>query len=335
MKPTLPTPWGRNVSVTDRLDGCQRRHQAAGYPLGVSYKYFDDNGGYLAALITYYACVSLFPLLLLMSTVLGFVLAGNPHLQDQILHSALARCPVVGSRLGDPKRIGGGPVGLVVGIVGALLGGLGVAQVAQYAMNTAWAVPRNSRSNPLKARGRSLLLLATVGPAVAGTMVLSTLGASSAGSLGPIVKVAVLLASVAIYAGAFVFATARDLSARRRPWCRRGRGHLAVAADLWRGQFGPRHQGCLRHQRRLRARPGPARLPLHQRHRRSALRGGQRRPRRSPVPQIAPHPRLPTRSTSPAETDAPTPARPKPSDPKASKTLTSGTTPQTSPDKPH
>ena len=206
------------MSLTDRLDGFQRRHHAAGYPLGVLYKYFDDNGGYLAALITYYAFVSLFPLLLLMSTVLGFVLAGNPHLQDQILHSALSQFPVVGSQLGDPKRIGGGPVGLVIGILGALYGGLGVAQATQYAMNTAWAVPRNSRPNPFKARGRSVVLLVTVGLAVVGTTALSTLGASNAGSLGPILKVLVLVASVAINAGAFIFAfrfaAARDLSAR-------------------------------------------------------------------------------------------------------------------------
>ncbi len=206
------------MSLTDRLDGFQRRHHAAGYPLGVIYKYFDDNGGYLAALITYYAFVSLFPLLLLMSTVLGFVLAGNPHLQDQILHSALSQFPVVGSQLGDPKRIGGGPVGLVIGILGALYGGLGVAQATQYAMNTAWAVPRNSRPNPFKARGRSVVLLVTVGLAVVGTTALSTLGASNAGSLGPILKVLVLVASVAINAGAFIFAfrfaAARDLSAR-------------------------------------------------------------------------------------------------------------------------
>jgi len=206
------------MSVTDRLDSFQRRHHAAGYPLAVVYKYVDDNGGYLAALITYYGFVSLFPLLLLMSTVLGFVLVGNPHLQEQILHSALSQFPVVGSQLGDPRHIGGGPVGLVVGILGALFGGLGVAQAGQYAMNTAWAVPRNSRPNPFKARGRSLLLLVTVGLAVVGTTVLSTFGASSAGSLGLILKVLVLLFSVAINAGAFVFAfrfaAARNLTVR-------------------------------------------------------------------------------------------------------------------------
>ena len=204
--------------VNERLDGFQRRHPAAGYPLAVLYKYFDDTGSYLAALITYYAFVSLFPLLLLMSTVLGYVLTGHPDLQHQILHSALSQFPVVGADLGNPKRIGGGIPGLVIGIIGSLYGGLGVAQAVQYAMNTAWAVPRNSRPNPFKARGRSLLLLATAGLAVLGTTALSTLGASNAGSLGLILKMLVLLASVAVNTTVFIFAfriaAARDLSVR-------------------------------------------------------------------------------------------------------------------------
>ena len=61
------------------LDRFQRRHPAAGFPLAVFYKYFDDSGGDLASLIAYYGFVSLFPLLL--STVLGFLLAGDQHLQ--------------------------------------------------------------------------------------------------------------------------------------------------------------------------------------------------------------------------------------------------------------
>lgn len=43
------------------LDGLQQRSRAAGFVIAVVYKYIDDQGGYLAALITYYAFVSLFP----------------------------------------------------------------------------------------------------------------------------------------------------------------------------------------------------------------------------------------------------------------------------------
>src|SRR5581483_9235931 len=54
--------------VAGRVDGYQRRHRWAGLPLAVVYKFADDQGGYLTALITYYGFVSLFPLLLLLVT---------------------------------------------------------------------------------------------------------------------------------------------------------------------------------------------------------------------------------------------------------------------------
>lgn len=206
------------MGVVGRVDGFQREHRWAGFPLAVLYKYVDDSGGYLAALIAYYAFVSLFPLLLVLSTVLGFVLTGDPALQHRVLDSALSQFPVVGGELGTPQAIGGGVVGLVVGVLGSLYGGLGVAQALQYAMNTAWAVPRNSRPNPFKARGRSLILLATAGLAVVATTVVSSFGASDLGSFGAVGRVVLLALSVAVNAAAFVFAfriaTTRAVSVR-------------------------------------------------------------------------------------------------------------------------
>jgi len=206
------------VAVTKHLDRFQRKHPWAGFPLAVAYKYFDDFGAYLAALLTYYGFVSLFPLLLLLSTILGFVLAGDQRLQHEVLTSALQQFPVIGGDLAQPKRLGGGPVGLVVGIAGCLYGGLGVAQAFQYANNTMWAVPRNNRPNPLKARGRSMLLLATAGLAILGTTALSIAGGGGVGALGTAGKLLALAASavvnIAVAIFAFRFAPARRLSAR-------------------------------------------------------------------------------------------------------------------------
>jgi membrane protein len=204
------------MSDSGRVDRFQRKHAWTGFPLAVLYKFFDDQGSYLAALIAYYAFVSMFPLLLLAATILGYVLSGNPTLQQHILTSALSQFPVVGSQLQEPSRIGGGATGLVIGILGAIYGGLGVAQAVQYAMNTVWRIPRNNRPNPIKARGRSLLLLATAGLAVLGTTTLSTLGSTDAGSLSGVLKIVLLVASVVINAVVFVFvfrlATARHLT---------------------------------------------------------------------------------------------------------------------------
>ena len=207
-----------DVAIAERLDRFQRKHQAAGFPLAVAYKYFDDFGAYLAALLTYYGFVSLFPLLLLLSTALGFILSGDHRLQQEVLTSALHQFPVIGGDLARPKRLGGGTVGLIVGILGSLYGGLGVAQAFQYAMNTVWGVPRNNRPNPFKARGRSLLLLAIAAVAVMSTTVLSILGGGGAGALGAATRFLALAASVVISAAvsifAFRFAAARRLSVR-------------------------------------------------------------------------------------------------------------------------
>jgi YihY family inner membrane protein len=203
---------------TSRIDAFQRRHHWAAFPLAVVYKYFDDFGPYLAALLTYYAFVSLFPLLLLLSTVLGYVLDGDPHLQHDVLQSALGQFPVIGAQLRDPHRLGGGAAGLTVGIVGALYGSLGIAQAVQYAMNTAWGVPRNERPNPFTARFRSLLLVGTAGVALIGATLMSAVGSSDVGGFGGVLRVVAVVASVLVNVGvcvlAFRVATARDLSVR-------------------------------------------------------------------------------------------------------------------------
>lgn len=206
------------AGLSDRIDRFQRHHHWAGFPLAVIYKYIDDSGAYLAALITYYAFVSLFPLLLLLSTVLGFVLKDNPDLQHRIVQSALGEFPVIGNQLGDPRHLGGGVGGLVIGIVGALYGALGVAQAIQYTLNTAWTVPRNRRPNPLAARGRSVVLLLTAGLSVLGTTVLSAL-AGAADSFGAVASVFLFAGSVVVNGLVFLLVfrigTTRELTWRQ------------------------------------------------------------------------------------------------------------------------
>lgn len=134
-----------------------------GFPIAVVYKFFDDFGGYLCALLTYYGFLSLFPALLLLSTALGLFLEGQPAWQDRILDSAISEFPIVGDELRTTGTLGGGPIGLLIGGLAALYGGLGVGQALQYANNTAWMIPRNSRPNPFASRGRGLLLLVVTG----------------------------------------------------------------------------------------------------------------------------------------------------------------------------
>ena len=96
------------MAFAERPDRFQRKHPWAGFPLAVVYKYFDDSGAYLAAMLTYYAFVSLFPLLLIASTILGIVLSGDPKLQHELLSSALQQCHTGRDRAGMPRATGPG-----------------------------------------------------------------------------------------------------------------------------------------------------------------------------------------------------------------------------------
>jgi membrane protein len=165
--------------VIDGADRAQRRWSVLGYPLAVIYKYFDDQGNYLAAIITYYAFISIFPLLLLGSSILGFFLEGNPDLQQDLIDSALAQFPIIGDQLGRPEGLQGSTTAIVVGSLVALYGALGLGQALQNALNVAWSVPRNSRPNPFLLRFKSLFLLMTAGVAVLSISVLSTLAANT------------------------------------------------------------------------------------------------------------------------------------------------------------
>jgi len=194
-------------SASDRLDAFQQRHPWAGFPIGVVYKFADDQGVYLAALVTYYGFLSLFPLLLLLASILGFVLQDDAELRARILDSTLSQFPVIGDQLGDPQSLRGSVGALVAGGVVAVYGALGVAQAVQHGMNVVWSVPRNRRPNPLKARARSLLLVAIGGAAILLTTVLSALG-SSAGAFGADVgrlgTIAAIVGSVLLNVAVFI-----------------------------------------------------------------------------------------------------------------------------------
>ncbi|MBN0042840.1 YihY/virulence factor BrkB family protein [Streptomyces actuosus] len=143
-----------------RLDAFQRRHHWLGMPLGVLYKFADDQGLFLAALIAYYGFVSLFPLLLLLVSALAVLLQNDPALQEQVLNSALRKFPVLGDQLRENiHSLRGNGVALTVGVLGSLYGGLGVAQAVQHALNKIWGVPRHARPNPLHSRVRGLMFI--------------------------------------------------------------------------------------------------------------------------------------------------------------------------------
>jgi YihY family inner membrane protein len=201
--------------LVGKMDAYQRGHRWLGFPLAVVKKFGDDQAGYLAALVAYYAFFSLFPLLLVFVTVLGFVLGNNPELQQRIVGSVLAQLPVIGDQIKVGAMDGSG-IALVIGILGALIGGLGVIQALQHGMDEIWDVPRTKRPNFLWSRIRALLLLAVLGVSSLASTFLSGIG-SAGGTFGPALKLGSVVASLALNFGLFLVAF-RVLTAATVRW---------------------------------------------------------------------------------------------------------------------
>jgi membrane protein len=198
------------------IDRAQQRSRWTAFPLAVIKKFGDDSAGNLAALIAYYGFVAIFPLLLVFATVLEYVLHGDSALRQRLLTSAVADFPLIGPQLRTNGLQGHWYI-IVISAVISLWGARGVANAAQTAFNTMWAVPFARRPGFLPQLGRSFALLAITGVAVLATGLLSGIG-SAADALGWALRVAAfavsLTLSAAIFLLGFRLATARDIPAR-------------------------------------------------------------------------------------------------------------------------
>ncbi len=186
------------------FDGAQQRHPATALPLAVFKKFGEDNGGQLAGLVSYYAFFSLFPLLLVLVTVLGLVLQGDATLQNQIETSSLASFPIIGSTIRSHLHslsVGGLP--LALGLVTALLAGLGVMHAMQIAQDRMWDIAPAHRNSWLRWRLRGLALLGILGAVnISATVITGWVDAGSPS--GALATIGALVVSLALDLGLFV-----------------------------------------------------------------------------------------------------------------------------------
>ena len=216
----------RAQTALERLDRFQQSHAVLGFPLAVNRKYSDDRGGYLTATVTYYGFFSIFPLLLVLTTVLGFVFHNNPHLQHEIIDSALGQFPIIGSEL-KSGSLTGSTAALAIGLVAALWAGMGAVLAAEYAIDHIWGLPTTRRPSFVHARLRALLLLAVLGSGLLATTAVA--GAGTAGArYGVEWKVASALLSTLVDFAIFWIAF-QVLTTQTVPWSDLWYGALAAA----------------------------------------------------------------------------------------------------------
>ncbi len=181
--------------------------------MAVIRKFGNDQAGNLAALVAYYAFFSIFPLLLVFTTVLGFVLQGNSSLYHDVQNSVLGNFP--GIDLQTHQLTGSVPA-LVIGLLASLWGGLGVTNAAQNAFDRVWAVPFKDRPDFVHSRLRGLLLLMALGVLFVASAVAT--GIVTSVFSGPLAKIGgyavTLTLNFALYVAAFRFLTAASVPTR-------------------------------------------------------------------------------------------------------------------------
>ena len=203
------------LAPVKRFDAFQQRNRALRVPFAVIKKFGDDQAGSLAALVAYYAFFSLFPLLLVFVTVLGFVLSGDPSAQRAVENSVLGQFPVISDQIRG-HQLQGHALALVIGVLTTLLAGLGITAASQNAFNRIWAVPFKDRPNFIRSKLRGLLLLLILG----GLFIVATAasGLVSGGLGGPLLTGAGIALSLALnfalFMASFRLLTSAELTFR-------------------------------------------------------------------------------------------------------------------------
>jgi uncharacterized BrkB/YihY/UPF0761 family membrane protein len=217
----LPRQQGGIVNPVERgiraVDAFQQARRPLAFTFGVIKKFGDDSAGSLAALVAYYGFVSLFPLLLVLITILGLVV--TPGTEKAVVHSALAQFPIVGNQLTGPNGIhalkAGSVLGLIIGLLGLVWGSQGITQAAQKAMTTVWNVPGVIRPGFVPRLGRSVEFVAVLLNVIITTVLagFATLG-GQAWYLRVLAGIITLLVDVGVYILAFRVLTPKSVRTR-------------------------------------------------------------------------------------------------------------------------
>jgi YihY family inner membrane protein len=208
----------RLEEIVRRIDAAQQRHLVPAFAFGVLKKFGDDNAGSLTTQVTYSLLVTIFPLLLLLVTVLGVVLGDDPTDRHLVTSSALGQFPIIGTALAHNihamKR--SSILGIAVGLLGLVYGSTGLAQSGLYAMAQIWNIPSAIRPNYVTRLVRSLIFLVILAVGLILTTALTGFGTFGRHNfwLGTLGEVLAGILNVALYFAAFRTLTPRQVATR-------------------------------------------------------------------------------------------------------------------------
>ncbi len=119
------------------------RMPVVGPALRMQRRYGEVHGGVLASNLTYYGFLSLFPLLLLALSAVGFLVSGDPATSDRWIASLADAVPGLGPLIGENlEAVAAGRAGLgILGLLGLLWTGTQLTQAGGYTMSRVLDAP--------------------------------------------------------------------------------------------------------------------------------------------------------------------------------------------------
>jgi YihY family inner membrane protein len=199
------------------VDELQKRYRLIAFIWAVQKKFDDDRGGYLAALITYYGFLSIFPLLLAAFTIVAYALSGDTA-AIRSLESHIGGYPIIGPAATqlEGKHLQGSPLALTLGLILLIWGSMGLANAAQHAMGEIWNVPTRTRPTLLTRLYRGLAWYTVFGVGIVITTFLTSLGAILKWSGGPALSTLLaLVLNIVLFAISFRIVAPAGVTARR------------------------------------------------------------------------------------------------------------------------
>ena len=160
-----------------KVDATQQRSTPLAFVFGVIKKFGDDNGGVLVSNLAYSAFVSLFPLLLVLVTILGYVASVDPSFRTDVLNAVAGQVPLIGHTLTENvhQLQRASLTGLIVGLLLLIWGATGLAQAGLFTMEQVWNLPGPKRPGYVQRLGRAGLFLCLLGGGVIVTTGLASL----------------------------------------------------------------------------------------------------------------------------------------------------------------
>ena len=200
----------------EKLDHYQQRHRKTAIAFATVKKFSEDQSSSLASMIAFWAFFSIFPLLLALVTILGYVLPASTR--TSVLNNVAAYFPLLDTSTLHGLTGSWWPVAF--GLFTAVWSGTAVTRTTEQAFNAVWGIKPVDRPGFVDKMKHSLLALVTIGLGLVLSVVISSLAMGTSSGvdvswwqrlLGYVISIAL---DVGIFVAAFRLLTSKKVGIR-------------------------------------------------------------------------------------------------------------------------